>query len=179
MLTRRTALTAFALGGLSVSAINLIGKAHAEPLRVLVKTPTGDPHWVTFSQSGSVVKGPTEVFSDRITGRAARIKPLLVSTLKHVQDAFGPNNPIEIIAGYVDPARLTHEKYDLNRREDYGVYMHTAGEAIDFRVPSVPSERIFNTLRGVHATFHGGRGLYNAKNFVHIDTGPDASWSLG
>ncbi|MEP2705285.1 MAG: DUF882 domain-containing protein [Roseibium sp.] len=189
MITRRRAITGLAIGSVSLT-FSLHGVSKSAPPQVsnrtgddsflvLAKKIGEEADWIRFSASGSVIEGPREVFSDRITGKTSNIDPVLVNKIQRLQREFGSTHPIEVVSSYVDPERFAHNKYDLNKRDDYGVYMHTVGEAIDFRVIGVPNERVIDALNRDPALLRGGIGLYLNKNFVHLDSGPNANWSKG
>ena len=51
---------------------------------------------------------------------------------------------------------------------------HSHGNAIDFFVPSVPTQLLHSWAKAQSA---GGVGLYAESGFVHMDTGPIRYWS--
>ena len=50
---------------------------------------------------------------------------------------------------------------------------HMRGEALDFRIPGVPTRDLVRDLDGVH---RGGLGRYPVSGFVHLDSGPNRRW---
>jgi len=52
---------------------------------------------------------------------------------------------------------------------------HTAGEAIDFNVPTAPARRVGEWL---WQRFEGGVGIYDRDDFVHLDVGPKRRWTV-
>jgi hypothetical protein len=50
---------------------------------------------------------------------------------------------------------------------------HPRGEAIDFRLPTIPTKKLLAWVRGLHA---GGVGFYPDSRFVHADVGPIRFW---
>ena len=50
---------------------------------------------------------------------------------------------------------------------------HTEGNAVDFRVRGVPTQRLLNYVRSLRI---GGVGYYPHSQFVHSDTGRVRFW---
>ena len=51
---------------------------------------------------------------------------------------------------------------------------HTLGNAVDFRLPGVSTERLSTWARRMKL---GGVGYYRDDNFIHVDTGPVRYWA--
>ena len=78
---------------------------------------------------------------------------------------------IEIISGYRSPK--TNAMLIKNGRGVAKKSMHLSGQAIDFRIPGVPIQRIYDYARALKI---GGTGRYVNSGFVHIDTGRIRFW---
>jgi len=89
------------------------------------------------------------------TNKEKSIAPRLFEIVLAAAEHFGVDT-IEIISGYrARPYGATHSK-------------HFLGQALDIRVPGVPSARLSDWL---WSTFQNvGVGYYPRQNFVHIDT---------
>ncbi len=79
---------------------------------------------------------------------------------------------VEIVSGFRAP------KYNLIlRKKGRRVARkseHTFGNAVDFRLPGVTTERLRNWARRLRL---GGVGYYRDDGFVHVDTGPIRYWA--
>ena len=97
--------------------------------------------------------------------------PTLFDQLWQIQQLLEDDSSIEIISGY-----RTRKTNNMLRSKSQGVAQnsyHTKGQAIDFRLPSVPTKQVRNVA--VHLQT-GGVGYYSKSNFVHIDSGPSRQW---
>ena len=89
------------------------------------------------------------------TNKERSVAPRLIEIVLAAAEHFGVDS-VEIISGYrARPYGAPHSK-------------HFLGQALDIRVPGIPSARLSDCL---WATFHNvGVGYYPRQNFVHIDT---------
>jgi uncharacterized protein YcbK (DUF882 family) len=105
-------------------------------------------------------------FTQQSTSMAAALLPLVRRTAAH----FG-NTVIEIVSGYRAP------KYQLMlRKKGHEVARdsaHPRGEAVDFRLPSVPTKQLLAFVRKQRL---GGVGYYPVSAFVHADVGRVRFW---
>lgn len=90
----------------------------------------------------------------RQTGAKKLPDPRLLRVLTRVSDYFGGRR-ILIISGYRKPGGYTR---DTSR--------HTAGQALDIRIPGVPNTALRDYCRRLSRT---GCGYYPRSTFVHID----------
>lgn len=78
---------------------------------------------------------------------------------------------VDIISGFRAP------KYNLMlRKKGRRVArnsQHTFGNAVDFRLPGITTERLRDWARRLRL---GGVGYYQGDGFVHVDTGPVRYW---
>lgn len=75
--------------------------------------------------------------------------------------AFGLNQPIDILSGYRHPTTNAREGGVKNS-------LHIAGKAADVRISGVATEKV--SQFGLYLA-GGGVGYYAGKHFTHLDTG--------
>lgn len=100
----------------------------------------------------------------------ARLFDLLHDLTASVQDA---NGEIDIICGYRTP---WSNEYLRHRSAHTGVAehsLHMRAEAIDIRLPGVPTAVVRDAALKLH---RGGVGYYRASDFVHVDVGRVRRW---
>jgi uncharacterized protein YcbK (DUF882 family) len=94
----------------------------------------------------------------------------LVGRVLEAAHHFGARQ-VQIISGF------RHPKYNKmlrkKGREVAERSQHTLGNAIDFRLVGVPTEKLRAFVRGRH---DGGVGYYPFSAFIHIDTGRKRNW---
>lgn len=109
---------------------------------------------------------------DHRTGTVYQLSPKLFDLLHDVAGAVGrPNSEIDIICGYRTPWSNA-----LLRSTSQGVALHSLhmeGEAIDIRIPGVPTAKLRDAALRLH---RGGVGYYPVSNFVHVDVGRVRRW---
>ena len=99
-----------------------------------------------------------------------RVFDLLHDLTASVQD---PNGEIDIICGYRTP---WSNEYLRHRSVHTGVAkhsLHMQAEAIDIRLPGVPTAAVRDAALRLH---RGGVGYYRASDFVHVDVGRVRRW---
>jgi uncharacterized protein YcbK (DUF882 family) len=102
------------------------------------------------------------------TNEVAAIDPATVELLSGIQERLACRR-IRIISGYRSP---TYN--ELLRRQGRGVAsgsLHLKGLAIDFAVPGIGTDEVFEVARSFR---RGGVGKY--PDFVHIDSGRVRYW---
>jgi len=109
---------------------------------------------------------------DHRTGTVYQLDVRLFDLLHDLTGAVQhPDTEIDIVCGYRTPW-----SNEFLRRTTPGVALHSLhmeGEAIDIRVPGVPTA----TLRDAALSLHrGGVGYYRQSNFVHVDVGRVRRW---
>ena len=109
---------------------------------------------------------------DHRTGDVINLDPRLFDLLSDLTAAVGhPGTEIDIVCGYRTPW-----SNEFLRRTTVGVAKHSQhmlGEAIDIRIPGVPTARLRDAALGLH---RGGVGYYPQSQFVHVDLGPIRRW---
>ncbi|MDR0807363.1 MAG: YcbK family protein [Enterobacteriaceae bacterium] len=111
------------------------------------------------------------LFRDRRTNQVKAIDPKLFDKLYQLQKQFG-NRQIEVICGYrtTGSNSAMHSKNKNVAKNSY----HTLGKAVDIRIVGVPLKSLRDAALKLKS---GGVGYYPSNNFVHVDTGPERSWS--
>lgn len=106
-------------------------------------------------------------FTNQSVTMDARLFGVLVRAARHFKAAR-----VDIVSGFRAP------KYNLMlRKKGRRVARnseHTQGNAVDFRLPGVTTERLRTWARRMRL---GGVGYYRGDGFVHVDTGPVRYWA--
>jgi uncharacterized protein YcbK (DUF882 family) len=109
---------------------------------------------------------------DHRTGDVTNLDPRLFDLLSDLTAAVGrPGTEIDIVCGYRTPW-----SNEFLRRTTVGVAkdsQHIRGEAIDIRIPGVPTARLRDAALALH---RGGVGYYPQSQFVHVDLGRVRRW---
>ena len=107
---------------------------------------------------------------DHFPNQATTMDPELVKVLVSAARRFHAQR-IDVVSGYRSP------KYNLMlRKKGHQVAresQHTQGNAVDFRIRGVPTEKLLGFGRSLRL---GGVGFYPHAHFVHSDTGPIRYW---
>ena len=109
---------------------------------------------------------------DHRTGDVRMLDPRLFDLLHDLAASVGkPDAEINIVCGYRTPW-----SNEFLRRTTVGVAshsLHMEGEAIDIRIPGIPTEQLRSAALGLH---RGGVGYYPKSQFVHVDVGRVRWW---
>jgi uncharacterized protein YcbK (DUF882 family) len=109
---------------------------------------------------------------DHRTGEIHHYDPRVFDILEQLTMAIGrPGTEIDIICGYRTPW-----SNQFLRTHTEGVAknsLHMQAQAIDIRIPGVPTSRLRDIALSLH---RGGVGYYPHSNFVHVDTGRVRQW---
>ena len=107
---------------------------------------------------------------DHFTNQATNVDPELAEVLVSAALHFHAQR-VDVVSGYRSP------KYNLIlRKKGHQVAresQHTQGNAVDFRIPGVATERLLGFVRSLRM---GGVGFYPHTHFVHSDTGRIRYW---
>jgi len=100
--------------------------------------------------------------------------PRVFDLLHELTSSLGrPYAEINVVCGYRTPR--TNE-FLRSRSVHTGVAQHSLhmqAEAIDIRLPGVPTSRLRDAAVGLH---RGGVGYYRGSDFVHVDVGRVRRW---
>lgn len=131
----------------------------------------GGTYWVNGVYDRRVLGQFCYILRDFRAEEMTRIDPKLFDVLHVLQSRLGTFDTVEIISGYRSPftnASLASERRGVARNS-----YHIKGQAIDIRIPSIPTSYIHRAALSLQA---GGVGYYPDSDFVHIDTGPVRAW---
>lgn len=113
-----------------------------------------------------------EFLRDYRTGTVHLLDVRLFDLLHDLTASVGhPGTEIDIVCGYRTP-----RTNQFLRRTTTGVAahsLHMEGEAIDIRIPGVPTAQLRNAALSLH---RGGVGFYPKSMFVHVDVGRVRRW---
>jgi uncharacterized protein YcbK (DUF882 family) len=99
-----------------------------------------------------------------------RLFDLLYDLTASVHDAGGE---IDVVCGYRTP---WSNEFLRTRSAHTGVALHSLhmqAEAIDIRVPGIPTRQLRDAALRLH---RGGVGYYRSSDFVHVDVGRVRQW---
>jgi uncharacterized protein YcbK (DUF882 family) len=111
---------------------------------------------------------------DHRTGDVRHFDPRLFDLLHDlIASLRGSDVEIDVICGY-----RTHGSNEFlrTRSAHTGVArhsLHMEAEAIDIRIPGIPSSAVRDAALTLH---RGGVGYYGASDFVHVDVGRFRRW---
>jgi uncharacterized protein YcbK (DUF882 family) len=176
-ITRRTMLGIAVGGALTGLAAPAAAAPTGRPARQLAfyNLHTGERLSATYWADGRYVAGELgaidRLLRDFRTGDVHPIDPKLLDLLHALGGTLDTGAPFHVISGYRSP----RTNAALNRASS-GVAvgsLHTAGMAIDIRVPG---RRLPDLRRAALALRRGGVGYYPKSDFVHVDTGRVRRW---
>ena len=109
---------------------------------------------------------------DRWVGAVKHYDPRLFDLLAELMGRMKkPESEIHVICGYRTPA--SNAGLRKAGRKVAKASMHMLAEAIDIRLPGVPSSSVRDNAL---AMGRGGVGYYGASDFVHVDIGRVRRW---
>lgn len=94
----------------------------------------------------------------------------LIATIDWIQKylgQYGYTQPIQVTSGYRSPRTNAATEGAAKNSQ------HVLGKALDIRIPGLSAEYLGQLLKWLS---QGGVGIYEDKNFVHLDTGRVRSW---
>ena len=108
---------------------------------------------------------------DHFTNEATKMEPKLIDATCAAAVQF-KSDIVWVVSGF------RHPKYNLMlRKKGHQVArdsQHTHGNAVDFAIPGVPTEKLHEWAKEQKL---GGVGIYLTSKFVHMDTGPIRFWA--
>jgi uncharacterized protein YcbK (DUF882 family) len=111
---------------------------------------------------------------DHRTGDVRHFDPRLFDLLHDLTASLGDSGrEIDVICGYRTPRS---NEFLRTRNPHTGVAQHSLhmqAEAIDIRLPGVPTSELRDAALRLH---RGGVGYYRASDFVHVDVGRVRHW---
>ena len=111
---------------------------------------------------------------DYRTGDIHKYDPRVFDLLHELTSTLGrPDAEIDVVCGYRTPR--TNE-FLRSRSVRTGVArhsLHMQAEAIDIRLPGVPTAQLRDAALQLH---RGGVGYYRSSDFVHVDVGRVRHW---
>lgn len=140
-----------------------------------VHTHTGETLNCTYYQAGgytpSQLARVNHFLRDFRNGAVHAIDPGVLDILFNLKNRAGCDDPFHVISGYRSP-----QTNAMLRRRSTGVAarsLHMRGQAIDVRLPGVPTQRLQQLALALR---RGGVGYYPKSDFVHLDTGRVRFW---
>ncbi|HVI51846.1 MAG TPA: DUF882 domain-containing protein [Candidatus Sulfotelmatobacter sp.] len=163
------------LGGLAgLTAALLAGSAQARPrARIInvVNAHTGARFKGIYAVDQDYFKGPLEGFSeiakDFHANQTHRMHPATLDIIWIYQTILGLDEAV-LLSGY----RTPHTNANLEGAARHSFHMR--GMALDLMVPGRHS--VASVGDEMRRFIGGGIGLYHARDFVHLDVGPQRDW---
>lgn len=142
----------------------------------LFNTHTGERADVVFRRSDQYVPEAIAALEHHLRdfrrGEVRPFDPRLFDLLVELAEAVGePSAEFHVISGYRSPA--TNQ---MLRNRTTGVAersLHMQAQAIDIRLPGVPTARLRDAALELA---RGGVGYYGKSDFIHVDTGRVRRW---
>ena len=109
---------------------------------------------------------------DHRTGDVRQLDEKLFDLLHDLTESVGrAGAEIDIVCGYRTP--WSNEFLRVTTSGVASHSLHMQGEAIDIRIPGVPTGRLRDAALALH---RGGVGFYPKSQFVHVDVGRVRRW---
>ena len=151
--------------------------AHEYRLR-FYHTHTGERLDVVYRRGNQYIPGALEKLDhylrDHRTGDVHHFDPRLFDLLNDLTASLGDSGgEIDVVCGYRTPSS---NEFLRARSPHTGVArhsLHMQAEAIDIRLPGVPTLKLRDAALRLH---RGGVGYYRSSDFVHVDVGRVRQW---
>jgi len=151
--------------------------AHEYRLR-FYHTHTGERLDVVYRRGDQYIPGALEKLDhylrDHRTGDVHHFDPRLFDLLNDLTASLGDSGgEIDVVCGYRTP---WSNEFLRARSPHTGVArhsLHMQAEAIDIRLPGVPTLKLRDAALRLH---RGGVGYYRSSDFVHVDVGRVRQW---
>lgn len=106
----------------------------------------------------------------RVTGAETAMSPVPFAIATALARREGRPR-VHVVSGYRSPKFNAQLRKKGREVAESSYHMH--GNALDFRIPGVPTRQLTTHLEETH---EGGVGRYTESNFVHVDDGPRRRW---
>jgi uncharacterized protein YcbK (DUF882 family) len=140
-----------------------------------VHTHTGETLAVAYQVDGvlvpSAVNALNHFLRDHRNGQIVQMDPELFDLLWTLRERTGVDAPFQLVSGYRSPQ--TNEMLRSIGRKVAKKSLHMQGQAIDIRLPGVPTHELRDLARELGV---GGVGYYAKSDFIHVDTGRVRYW---
>ena len=111
---------------------------------------------------------------DHRTGDVHRFDPRLFDLLHDLTVSLNDSDgEIDVICGYRTPSSNEFLRTSSPRTGVARYSLHMQAEAIDIRLPGIPTSAVRDAALGLH---RGGVGYYRDSDFVHVDVGRVRRW---
>jgi uncharacterized protein YcbK (DUF882 family) len=166
--------------GLAIDTRGVAGKIEGPMPRALrslsfENTHTGEIlqaiYWSDGAYRPDALSGINRILRDHRSGEVKEIDTKLLDLLHSIRERLGSCEPFHVISGYRSPA--TNAMLRRKGRRVAAGSLHTAGRAIDVRLPGTLLGDLRAAARAIGA---GGVGFYPSSDFVHVDTGRVREW---
>lgn len=160
----------------SICGTTTVAAASAEYRLRLYHTHTNERIDIVYKRGDAydpdAVQQLDHFLRDHRTGDVYELDPRIFDVLHDLALAVGrPESEIDIVCGYRTPWSNEFLRHTTSGVAQHS--LHMAGEAIDIRMPGVPTA----TLRAAAMSLHrGGVGYYPKSAFVHVDVGRVRYW---
>lgn len=157
-------------------ATSKTGVARQEYRLHLYHTHTGETLDIVYRRGNEYISDALAKLDyflrDHRTEEVHHYDPRVFDILEQLTVAVGhPGTEIDIICGYRTP--WSNEYLRTHTEGVAKNSLHMQAQAIDIRIPGVPTSRLRDIALSLH---RGGVGYYPHSNFVHVDTGRVRQW---
>lgn len=167
----RGALLAGALLPFGARAARLDGARELSFLNLHTGEALRAPYWENGRYLPDALAQISHVLRDHRADVAHAMDTGLLDLLFELKSTVGNQRPFEVISGYRSPA--TNEMLRDNSGGVAKMSLHMLGQAIDIRQQGTDLTHLHAAARSLQG---GGVGLYQASNFIHVDTGRVRFW---
>ncbi len=159
-----------------LGAASASGAADAIARLAFVNTHTGERLDVVYREGtrylADAISAIDRLLRDHRSGDVHPIDRGLLDQLDRLAALLGAGaRPFHVISGYRSPA--TNAKLAARSGGVASNSLHTAGRAIDVRLPGMALSDLHRAALSMQA---GGVGFYSRSDFVHLDSGRVRRW---
>ncbi len=138
-------------------------------------THTGETLEACYFRAGcydpDALRAINHILRDHRSGEVRPIEGRLLDLLHALAGRFERPCPFHVISGYRSP--VTNATLHSRNRGVASQSLHVYGQAIDIRVPGIPTGELRDQALSLAA---GGVGYYPKPDFVHVDVGRVRAW---